>query len=64
MSLSSNRAIQMLNAAAAGHYGVLGVVAYNMEAVVACIQAAENKRSPLQILLFPWAPYTNPILRF
>lgn len=45
----------MLAAAASGQYGVLGVVAYNLETVVACIQAAENKRSPLQILLFPWA---------
>jgi fructose-bisphosphate aldolase class II len=62
MSLPSNRAIQMLNAAAAGHYGVLGVVAYNMEAVVASIQAAETKRSPLQILLFPWALQYSTIL--
>ena len=62
MSLPSNRAIRMLNAAAAGHYGVLGVVAYNMEAVVACIQAAERKRSPLQILLFPWALQYSTIL--
>jgi fructose-bisphosphate aldolase class II len=62
MSLSSNRAVQMLDAAAAGHYGVLGVVAYNMETVVACIQAAETKRSPLQILLFPWALKYSTIL--
>jgi fructose-bisphosphate aldolase class II len=62
MSLSSNRAVKMLDAAAAGHYGVLGAVAYNMEAVVAYIQAAENKRSPLQILLFPWALKYSTIL--
>lgn len=52
----------MLNAAAEGKYGVLGVVAYNMETVVACIKAAENKRSPLQILLFPWALKYSPLL--
>lgn len=52
----------MLDAAAEGKYGVLGVVAYNMETVVACIKAAENKRSPLQILLFPWALKYSPLL--
>lgn len=53
--LSSNRAVQMLSAAAAGKYGVLGVVSYNMETIVGAIRAAEAKRAPLQILLFPWA---------
>lgn len=52
----------MLSAAAEGKYGVLGVVAYNMETVVACIRAAENKSSPLQILLFPWALNYSPLL--
>jgi fructose-bisphosphate aldolase class II len=60
--LSSNRAVRMLKAAEEGKYGVLGVVAYNMEAVVACIRAAENKSSPLQILLFPWALSYSPLL--
>lgn len=59
--LSDNRAVKMLNAAAEGHYGVLGVVAYNMEAVVGSIKAAEAKRSPLQILLFPWAYHYSPL---
>lgn len=61
-SLSSNRAVKMLSAAEEGKYGVLGVVAYNMETVVACIRAAENKSSPLQILLFPWALKYSPLL--
>lgn len=60
--LSSNRAVRMLKAAEEGKYGVLGVVAYNMETVVACIRAAENKSSPLQILLFPWALNYSPLL--
>lgn len=53
--LENNRAVQMLNKAAAGKYGVLGVVSYNLETIVAVIRAAEKKRSPVQILLFPWA---------
>ena len=53
--LSNNRAVKMLNAAAAGKYGVLGVVSYNMETVIGSIRAAEKKNAPIQILLFPWA---------
>jgi len=53
--LSNNRAVKMLNAAAAGKYGVLGVVSYNMETVIGSIRAAEAKNAPIQILLFPWA---------
>jgi fructose-bisphosphate aldolase class II len=59
--LSSNRSVQMLNAAAEGKYGVLGVVSYNLETVVAVIRAAEAKRSPVQILLFPWALQYSPL---
>lgn len=59
--LTSNRAVRMLAAAAEGKYGVLGVVAYNMETVVAIIRAAEAKRSPIQILLFPWALKFSPL---
>lgn len=61
-NISSNRAVRMLKAAEEGRYSVLGVVAYNMETVVACIRAAENKLSPLQILLFPWALTYSPLL--
>ncbi|EMC97768.1 hypothetical protein BAUCODRAFT_66832 [Baudoinia panamericana UAMH 10762] len=59
--LSNNRAVRMLNAAAEGKYGVLGVVSYNMETIIACIAAAEAKKSPLQILLFPWALKYSPL---
>ena len=59
--LSNNRAVKMLDAAAEGKYGVLGVVAYNMETVVGTIKAAEAKRSPLQLLLFPWAYHYSPL---
>ncbi|EXJ80172.1 tagatose 1,6-diphosphate aldolase [Capronia coronata CBS 617.96] len=53
--LSQNISVRILKAAEAGHYGVPGVVCYNMEAILACRKAAEAKQSPCQILLFPWA---------
>ena len=59
--LENNRAVQMLNKAAEGKYGVLGVVSYNLETIVAVIRAAEKKRSPVQILLFPWALNYSPL---
>jgi len=59
--LSSNRAVKMLMACAEGKYGVLGVVSYNMETIVAAIRAAEKKQAPLQILLFPWALKYSPL---
>lgn len=59
--LADNRAVKMLNAAAEGKYGVLGVVSYNLETIVAAIKAAEAKNSPLQILLFPWALQYSPL---
>lgn len=61
MSLKNNKAVQMLDAAAQSGYGVLGVVTYNMETVVAALQAAEAKKSPIQILLFPWAYHYSPL---
>lgn len=59
--LTNNRAVKMLDAARKGRYGVLGVVTYNMETLVAIIKAAEAKRSPVQILLFPWAYKYSPL---
>lgn len=50
----------MLNAAAEGKYGVLGVVSYNLETIIGAIRAAESKKAPLQILLFPWALHYSP----
>lgn len=60
--LADNRAVKMLNAAAEGKYGVLGVVSYNMETIIGSIRAAEAKKAPLQILLFPWALKYSPLL--
>lgn len=53
--LSQNISVRILKAAEAGGYGVPGVVCYNFEAIIACRKAAEAKKSPCQILLFPWA---------
>ncbi|KAL8721110.1 MAG: hypothetical protein Q9225_002133 [Loekoesia sp. 1 TL-2023] len=54
-SLRDNKAIEMLNAARRGRYGVVGACCYNMEGIIATVRAAEAKRSPAMILLFPWA---------
>jgi fructose-bisphosphate aldolase class II len=58
--LSNNPAVRMLNAAGKGKYGVLGVVSYNLETIIGAIRAAESKKAPLQILLFPWALHYSP----
>ncbi|TEA11340.1 putative fructose-bisphosphate aldolase [Colletotrichum sidae] len=50
---SKNRTIQILKAAKAGGYGVLAAIAYNVEHLTALVRAAEAKRSPLILLLFP-----------
>ncbi|EGE83096.1 fructose-bisphosphate aldolase [Blastomyces dermatitidis ATCC 18188] len=55
MSPKSNRALPLLNAAVAGNYAVPGICCYNLEGILATVRAAEAKRSPAMILLFPWA---------
>ncbi|TDZ40674.1 putative fructose-bisphosphate aldolase [Colletotrichum trifolii] len=50
---TQNRTLQILDAATKGNYGVLGVVIYNIEQLTAVVRAAEAKRSPILILLFP-----------
>jgi fructose-bisphosphate aldolase, class II len=54
-SLHNNRAIGMLDTAAKQHYAVPGMCCYNLEGILATVRAAEAKRSPAMILLFPWA---------
>ncbi|KAL1975442.1 hypothetical protein VTN31DRAFT_3834 [Thermomyces dupontii] len=53
--LSNNRALEILDKAAAGGYGVPGMCCYNLEGILATVRAAEAKKSPAMILLFPWA---------
>ncbi|OJD15356.1 hypothetical protein AJ78_04401 [Emergomyces pasteurianus Ep9510] len=55
MPLKSNRALPLLDAAVAGKYAVPGICCYNLEGILATVRAAEAKRSPAMILLFPWA---------
>lgn len=53
--LKSNKAVAILSAAERDQYGIPGVCCYNLETIVAVKRAAERRRSPCQILLFPWA---------
>ncbi|PWY79311.1 aldolase [Aspergillus heteromorphus CBS 117.55] len=63
MTLSTNRAIPLLNHAHAHKYGVPAMCCYNVEGILATVRAAESQRSPAMILLFPWAiQYANGIL--
>lgn len=54
-SMQGNRAIPLLNQAAQDNYAVPGMCCYNVEGILATIRAAEAKRSPIMVLLFPWA---------
>ncbi|KAL4932832.1 class II fructose-bisphosphate aldolase [Aspergillus undulatus] len=51
----NNTHIRILRDAEAGGYGVLAVIAYNIEQVHAFVQAAATARSPLILQFFPWA---------
>ncbi|KAI0020722.1 ketose-bisphosphate aldolase [Xylariomycetidae sp. FL0641] len=50
-----NKTYQILTAAEKGGYGVVAPIAYNIECILAFIRAAEKKRSPLILQVFPWA---------
>lgn len=63
MSLTENRALRILDHASTHHYGVPAMCCYNVEGILATVRAAEAKRSPAMILLFPWAVhYADGIL--
>ncbi|RKL41284.1 hypothetical protein BFJ72_g5711 [Fusarium proliferatum] len=51
----NNKTCQILKAAEDGGYGVVAPIAYNIEHILAFVRAAEAKRSPLIIQVFPWA---------
>ncbi|ETS81550.1 fructose-bisphosphate aldolase [Pestalotiopsis fici W106-1] len=53
--LKNNRAKVIVDAAAAGGYAIAAVCCYNLEAIIATVRAAESKRSPALIQLFPWS---------
>lgn len=50
---TSNKTLQILQAAEQDGYGVLAAIAYNVEHVTALVRAAESSRSPLILQLFP-----------
>ncbi|GKT61951.1 fructose-bisphosphate aldolase [Colletotrichum tofieldiae] len=52
---SKNKTYQVLKAAEEGQYGIVAPIAYNIEHILAFIRAAEAKKSPLIIQVFPWA---------
>ena len=53
--LQNNRATKILDNAVAGHYAVPAMCCYNAEGIIGCVRAAEAKKAPLMLLLFPWA---------
>ncbi|TVY85126.1 putative fructose-bisphosphate aldolase [Lachnellula suecica] len=53
--LKNNKSIAILDAAEKGGYGIVSVVCYNLEEIIATQRAAESRKSPAMILLFPWA---------
>ncbi|KAI8713839.1 Fructose-bisphosphate aldolase [Fusarium sp. LHS14.1] len=48
-----NRTLQILRSATEGKYGVLAIICYNIEHLTALVRAAEAKKSPLILQLFP-----------
>ncbi|KAE9583083.1 hypothetical protein CGMCC3_g1302 [Colletotrichum fructicola] len=61
--LKANKALDILRKAAEGRYGVLAATVYNVEQIMGVVRAAERKRSPLIIQLFPWSiSFSNGVL--
>ncbi len=53
--MENNHSVQILKHARKHRYGVVSVVVYSAEGAVATVRAAEAKRSPAMLLVFPWA---------
>lgn len=53
--LRNNKTIRILEDAEKHGYGVIASIVYNIEHILGVIKAAESKRSPLIIQVFPWA---------
>lgn len=61
--MENNRAIPILDKAQKENYGIPAMCCYNTEGILATVRAAEAKKSPAMILLFPWAiHYANSCL--
>lgn len=55
IDLKNNKAYRIVAHAAAYKYAVPAMCCYNLEGIIASVRAAEAKRSPVIIQLFPWA---------
>ncbi|KAJ5965253.1 ketose-bisphosphate aldolase [Penicillium waksmanii] len=64
MATDTNRTRQILDDAEKGQYGVLAAIVYNIEHITAMVKAAEQRRSPLIIQLFPSSLLQTPSLVF
>lgn len=51
----TNRALAIVDAAHQNGYAVCATCCYNIEGIIASVKAAEAKKSPVIIQLFPWA---------
>jgi fructose-bisphosphate aldolase class II len=53
--LSQNRCLKIVTHAAKNKYAVPAICCYNIESIIASVKAAEAKKSPVIVQLFPWA---------
>ena len=53
--LKQNLAYRIVEHAAAHNYAVPAMCLYNVEGIIATVRAAEAKKSPVLLQLFPWA---------
>lgn len=61
--LRNNKIFKIVKAAAEGKYAVPAICCYNLEGILASVRAAEAKKSPVIVQLFPWAiHYADGIL--
>lgn len=50
-----NRVYAIVDAAEKGGYAIAAICCYNLEGILASVKAAEAKKSPVIVQLFPWA---------
>jgi fructose-bisphosphate aldolase, class II len=61
--LDNNRTLQILEAAEKGKYAVVSPVIYNLTHIIGSVKAAEAKKAPLILEMFPWAvTWSNGLL--
>ena len=54
-TLKDNAAWKIVQAATEGGYAIPAICLYNLEGIIASVRAAEAKKSPVILQLFPWA---------